>query len=215
MSGIVADELERSYRRLVAFYPRSFRRENGEEIVAVLLATARESQRRPGVAESADLLKGALRMRIGLSRTPRTVLHAVRLMYLGAIAQFGVLLTVVLTEGSIRAAVIHRNPGLTTAQLNSLSGVFTFDIIGCCVAAAVWVWMAWANGKGYSLARVVAIVFFGLATVGMIAGTTDGTELYAPAGVIADGVVWLIGLGAVVLLLHKQSGKYFARQEAR
>jgi hypothetical protein len=28
-------------------------------------------------------------------------------------------------------------------------------------------------------------------------------------------VVWLIGLGAVVLLLQKQSGKYFARQEAR
>ena len=34
--------LERSYRRLVACYPRSFQRENTEEIIAVLLATARE-----------------------------------------------------------------------------------------------------------------------------------------------------------------------------
>ena len=215
MSGTAAGGLERAYRRLVALYPRSFRSENEEEIVAVLLATAREGQRRPGIAESADLLKGALRMRIGLSRTPRTVLHAVRLMYLGAIAELGVLFTLVLTEGSIRAAVIHRNPGVTTAQLNSLNGVFVFDVAGCCVAAALWLWMAWANGKGYGLARVVAIVFFGLATVGMIADMADGTGLYAPVAVIAAGVVWLIGLGAVVLLLQKQSGNYFARQEAR
>ena len=32
--------LERGYRRLLAFYPRAFRRENEEEILAVLLATA-------------------------------------------------------------------------------------------------------------------------------------------------------------------------------
>jgi hypothetical protein len=32
--------LERGYRRLVACYPRSFRKENQEEIIAVLLATA-------------------------------------------------------------------------------------------------------------------------------------------------------------------------------
>jgi hypothetical protein len=36
--------LERAYRRLVACYPRSFRRESTEEIIAVLLATAREGQ---------------------------------------------------------------------------------------------------------------------------------------------------------------------------
>ena len=33
--------LERAYRRLIGFYPRSFRRESTEEILAVLLATAR------------------------------------------------------------------------------------------------------------------------------------------------------------------------------
>ena len=50
-------ELERAYRRLVAFYPRSFRRENTEEIIAVLLATAREDQRRPSLVEVAESLK--------------------------------------------------------------------------------------------------------------------------------------------------------------
>ncbi len=207
--------LERAYRRVLACYPRPFRRENEEEILAVLLATAREGQRRPGIAETADLIKGALRMRMGLSRTPRTVLHAVRLMYLGAIAQLGVLITVVLSEGSIRAAIIHRNPGVTMAQLHPLNGLFVWDIAGCSVMAGIWLLLAWANGNGHALARVVAITMFAIGTTGMIVDTADGTGLYAPAALIADGVVWLIGLGAVVLLLRKQSGAYFARQAAR
>jgi len=204
-------QLERAYRRLVACYPRSFRRENEEEIVTVLLATARQGQRRPGIGESADLIRGALRMRIGLSRAPRTVLNAVRLMYLGALAELGVLLTLVLTEGSIRAAVIHRNPGVTMAQVNQLNGLFTFETVGCAVVTAVWLWLAWGNGKGYALARVVAIVSFAIATAGIIGNMADGAELYAPAAVIASGVVWVIGLGAVVLLLQKQSSPHFTR----
>ena len=56
--------LERGYRRLLACYPASFRRESEEEILAVLLDTATDSQRRVGLAESADLIRGALRMRL-------------------------------------------------------------------------------------------------------------------------------------------------------
>ena len=33
-------DLERGYRRLLAWYPREFRRENGQEILAVLMAGA-------------------------------------------------------------------------------------------------------------------------------------------------------------------------------
>ncbi|HEY9243782.1 MAG TPA: hypothetical protein VIP48_17495, partial [Streptosporangiaceae bacterium] len=56
--------LERGYRRLLAFYPRSFRRENEDEILAVLLATAGHDQRRPGLAISADLVRSGLLMRL-------------------------------------------------------------------------------------------------------------------------------------------------------
>jgi hypothetical protein len=86
-------QLERTYRRLVNFYPRSFRRDSTEEIIAVLLATAREDQRRPSIMEAADLLRGALRMRLRLSNCPRTVLNAVRLMYLGALAEVALIVT--------------------------------------------------------------------------------------------------------------------------
>jgi hypothetical protein len=204
--------LERAYRRLVACYPPSFRRENEEEMVTVLLATARKGQRRPGIAESADLIRGALRMRMGLSRAPRTVLHAVRLMYLGAVAELGMLITTLLTEGSIRAAVIQRNPWLTMAQLQPLNTEFTVDIVVACVAIALWIWLAWANGKGNGLARVLAIALFAIFTAFMIGNTAAGAALYAPAAVIAACVDWLIGLASVVLLVQKQSGPHFAPQ---
>jgi hypothetical protein len=58
-------QLERGYRRVLACYPKAFRRESGEEILAVLMATAGEGQRRVGLAESADLIMGALRMHFG------------------------------------------------------------------------------------------------------------------------------------------------------
>jgi hypothetical protein len=56
--------LERGYRRLLACYPARFRGEHGEELLAVLLAGARDGQRRPGLAESASLLRSGLGMRL-------------------------------------------------------------------------------------------------------------------------------------------------------
>ena len=75
-------QLERRYRRVLACYPKAFRRESGEEILAVLLATAHEGQRRAGLAEAADLIRGVVRMHFGMSRSPRPVRNAVRLMCL-------------------------------------------------------------------------------------------------------------------------------------
>jgi len=62
MSELVG--LERGYRRLLACYPQPFRREQEDEVLAVLMAGARQGQRRPGLAEAADVLKSALRMRL-------------------------------------------------------------------------------------------------------------------------------------------------------
>jgi hypothetical protein len=47
-----SDDLERGYRRLLAWYPRGFRRENEQELLTVLMAGAAAGQRRPRLAES-------------------------------------------------------------------------------------------------------------------------------------------------------------------
>ena len=80
------EHLERAYRRLLAWYPLEFRRENEQEILAVLMAGAPPGQRRPGLAESADLIRSGLWMRLrpSVPRSARTVRAAVRLMYAGA-----------------------------------------------------------------------------------------------------------------------------------
>jgi hypothetical protein len=55
--------LERGYRRLLACYPAEHRRAHEQEMLGVLMAGARDGQRRPRLAESADLIRGALRIR--------------------------------------------------------------------------------------------------------------------------------------------------------
>jgi len=61
--------LARSYRRLLACYPAWYRRVHEDEMLAVLMADAPPGKRRPGIAEAADLVQGALRIRCQPSRT--------------------------------------------------------------------------------------------------------------------------------------------------
>ncbi|WP_242908984.1 hypothetical protein [Actinomadura terrae] len=56
--------LERRYRRLLACYPAEHRAAHGEEMLDVLLSAARPGQTRPAVADAADLLYGAARIRL-------------------------------------------------------------------------------------------------------------------------------------------------------
>jgi hypothetical protein len=58
-----AGQLERGYRRLLAWYPAGHRRVHEEEMLGVLLAAARPGQRRPRLTEAANLIWGALRIR--------------------------------------------------------------------------------------------------------------------------------------------------------
>jgi hypothetical protein len=65
-----SSRLERRYRRLLAFYPKAYRREHEDEILAVLMASAAAGQTRPRPAESANLLRNALVMRVRQTRVP-------------------------------------------------------------------------------------------------------------------------------------------------
>ena len=217
-------QLERGYRRLVGLYPRSFRRESTEEIIAVLLATAREDQRRPSLMEAADLLRGALRMRLGLASCPRTVLYAVRLMYLGALAQLGVLVIVAVDYGGIEAAArtaairsLGPHPaaaGLAYVQTDlgaTIGAQLTADMVMTLLAIAGWLLLAWANGKGFTFGRPLAVLACAAYTVVTAAGLARGDLTYAPALAIATCAVVAIGVAAVVLLVMRQSWPYYSR----
>ena len=113
-------DLERGYRRLLAWYPREFRRENGQEILAVLMAGARDGQRRPGLAESADLIRSGvwMRLRPSVPRSARTVQAAVRLMCAGAaVSAVGLIIGLALIIVDITAAARGRFLGHSLTAL--------------------------------------------------------------------------------------------------
>jgi hypothetical protein len=56
--------LEHRYRRLLAWFPAEHRQNYEEEMVGVLLATASDGQRRPRLADTFDLIRGAVTVRV-------------------------------------------------------------------------------------------------------------------------------------------------------
>ena len=198
--------LERAYRRILAWYPRSFRADSEDEILAVLLSTAAAGQTRVGLAEAWDLVRGAMRMRLWpAAPRPRTVRAAVRLMLAGAAAELAALITVIATIGSVRAAIAAHH----TAAAHLLMAHQVIDMAAIPVAIGLWLWLAWANGKGEDWARLLSAACFGVLTLSLLSLMSIHAATYAPAGLIAASIVWAIGLASVVLIFTPAAGRYY------
>ncbi len=99
---------------------------------------------------------------------PAPVLNAVKLMYAAAAVSTVALIISVTLIGGAKAALRTANPGLTAAQARDLNGLITLAIVSGLVVAALWLWMARANGQGRNWARILATALFGLATLELI-----------------------------------------------
>jgi hypothetical protein len=203
--------LERGYRKLLACYPRAYRRENEEEILAVLLACAHDGQQRPGLAGSADLIKGAMRMWLRpAARTPRTVQTAVRLMCVGAAAQLAYLIINVATAGSVGSAYARGDPpGAAAAVHHALTVQLVKDDVGAAIAIGVWPLLAWALIRRRNLARFAFAAWFGLDCLAILQAIGQGAASHAHADLAAAAVVWLLILAASVLLFTGASNRYY------
>jgi hypothetical protein len=201
--------LERAYWRLLAWYPRAFRREYGPEIVAVLLACARDGQSRPGVAQSADMIRSGLRMHLrpGVPRPARTVRAAIGLMYAGAaVSTLNLINSIYLTSvlASIDDNKIHhmRLPELTgMIQVPRMSPVaITVGIAGNLVLIAPWLWIAQMAGQRRNWARTAATALFGLATLdASLIFVAPSLSILIDSSLVAL-LTWPIGAAAVCLL---------------
>ena len=63
------ESLERAYGRLLRWYPAGHQARHADEMLGVLMAGAGSGQRRPGLADSANLIGGAMRIRIRAATT--------------------------------------------------------------------------------------------------------------------------------------------------
>jgi hypothetical protein len=95
------EELARRYRQLMGLYPRVYRREHEEEMLAVLLECARPGQEFPRVVESLDLISGALRMRLRLRQIYRGNIGS------DALAAFSLLAPLLLAGPVLATLMLH------------------------------------------------------------------------------------------------------------
>src|SRR3984893_12569406 len=139
---------------------------------------------------------------------PAPVLTAVKLMYAGAAVSAISLIVTLVTIGSLKSAILSRDPSITQTQVHSAEVVgVTFAVILGLLGVGLWIWMASANKAGKNWARITSTVLFGLDTLGLLASFGPAEPLL---GRLVSLVVWLIGLGAIVMLWRKESSGYFA-----
>lgn len=136
---------------------------------------------------------------------------AIRLMYAGAAVELAAWITVVVTAGSVKSAMVHRAPAQWHAALVHLLAI---EVIGP-IAIGLWLWMAWANGRGHDGARLAFASFFALMTLSLLGWLAEGAVVYARAELIACAVLCLIQLAVVVLIFNKKSNPYYRPELAR
>jgi hypothetical protein len=77
------------------------------------------------------------------------------------------------------------------------------------IGIGLWLWMAWAIGRGHDWARRVFTAFFSLVTLSLLGLLAEGAAVYAPAQLITTAVVWLVQLTVIVLIFGKASAPYY------
>ncbi len=132
-------------------------------------------------------------------------------MCAGAAVELAAWITIVVTAGSVKSATAHRDPAQLHAVLVHLVAVEVFGPI----AIGLWLWMAWANGRGHDWARVLFMSFFALTTAGLLGWPGQGAAVYAPGDLIALAVLWLVQLAVMVLIFSKKSSPYYRHKPAQ
>ena len=135
-------------------------------------------------------------------------------MYAGAVLTLAALVTVLVTLGGVRSAAAH---DLTARQWPTVMLTQAgFWLASAPIGAGLWLWLAWANGRGYHWARPAFVAFFCVLTIVPIFGGRGEDALpYTWADVIAATVLWLVGLAAVLLIFSETASPYYQQEPAR
>ena len=138
---------------------------------------------------------------------PPSVLNAVKLMYVGAAVSTVSLVISLVSIGGTKDAIKKARPSLTAAQVNQLNTfIIALAVVSGVIGVALWLWMARANSQGRNWARIVSTVLFVLATLDMFGVLSQPKTVL---GLVFPVLIWLVGLGAVILLWRRESSEFF------
>lgn len=143
---------------------------------------------------------------------PGSVRTAVMLMRVGALLSLLSLLTTFLFRDQIRDQVEEtleaQGTTITADTVDAAVAVGTaFAVFFGLIGVALWLWMAWANGKGKGWARIVATVLFALSAVSFLFSFTQPQPLL---NTVVGLVNLVLGAAIVFLLWKRESSAWYA-----
>jgi Domain of unknown function (DUF1707) len=143
---------------------------------------------------------------------PTAVRAAVGLMCAGAVLTLADVVTVLVTLGGVRSAAAH-DLGAGQWPIVMLTQA-DFWLASAPIGAGVWLWLAWANGRGYHGARTAFAAFFVLLTMVLLVGLGGDRLPYTWRDVLATMVLWLVGLVAMGLIFSQTASSHYQRRAA-
>ena len=151
---------------------------------------------------------------------PASVRIAVRLMYLGAAVSLVKVIVDLTTESATRSAeltalkigVKKSGVSATASQLNSgITATLAMAFVLGLISVGLWILVARASRHRKDWARATGSLLFGLDTLALLIGPPD-VGIHGPETAVARifaGIIWLIGLAAVVFLWQQDSSGFF------
>lgn len=143
---------------------------------------------------------------------PGSIRTAVMLMRVGALLSLLSLLTTFLFRDQVRDQVVEtleaQGTTITADTVDAAVAVGTaFAVFFGLIGVALWLWMAWANGRGKGWARIVATVLFALSAVSFLFSFTQPQPLL---NTVLGLVNLVLGAAIVFLLWKRESSAYYA-----
>jgi hypothetical protein len=106
--------------------------------------------------------------------------------------------------------------GIVLLAISRASNADSF-LVGAWVGAGLWIWMASGIRNGGNWARITGTVFFGIASVGLLADLAilsahNDNHATSGVGTVLDLLNWGIGLYVMILIWQKRSAGFFRPQ---
>lgn len=154
---------------------------------------------------------------LATTQQPPSIKTAVMLMRVGAALSVVGVLVALLTLSTLKDQVrqqLQDQGTFTNSELDSAFGVAVgIVIVTGLIGVALWLWMASANGKGKSWARVVATILGVINVLTFLFSVSQGTT---PTLSLIVGVLnVVVGVAALVFLYKSDSSAYYQANSRR
>ena len=152
------------------------------------------------------------------ARAPLPVRTAAWLMCLGAVLTLADAATVLMTLPGVRSAAIQDVDFAGGRWHVFMVTVIVPALASTPIVAGVWLWLAWANRRGYAWARFAFMALVGVLTIGWFfvlgAGAGEDASQYTWADLLATTALWLVGLVAMTLIFTQKANPHYQRRAA-